>query len=160
MDGLSLRVERGACLVLLGPSGCGKTTTLNLVAGFLRPDAGSVWLDGQDITGLPPHRRDMGMVFQDYALFPHMTLRDNVGFGPETRFAARFIGGCNLLPGHVAGRSGGMVEVMLADGVVLAPARADMLAADVVLAVRPHRMRLDPVGPLRRRWKRWSIWAR
>ena len=85
VDGLSLSLDRGQCLVLLGPSGCGKTTTLNLVAGFLHPDRGAVRLDGQDITGLPPHRRDMGMVFQDYALFPHMTLRDNVGFGLKMR---------------------------------------------------------------------------
>ena len=85
LSGLTLGVERGACLVLLGPSGCGKTTTLNLVAGFLAPDAGRIVLDGADITRLPPHRRDMGMVFQDYALFPHMTLRDNVAFGLKMR---------------------------------------------------------------------------
>ncbi len=89
LDGLSLEIERGACLVLLGPSGCGKTTILNLVAGFLRPDTGRIVLDGQDITALPPHRRDMGMVFQDYALFPHMTLRENVGFGLRMRHVAR-----------------------------------------------------------------------
>ena len=85
VDGLTLGVERGACLVLLGPSGCGKTTTLNLVAGFLQPDGGRIVLDGADITSLPPHKRDMGMVFQDYALFPHMTLRDNVAFGLKMR---------------------------------------------------------------------------
>jgi ABC-type Fe3+/spermidine/putrescine transport system ATPase subunit len=89
LDGLSLEVARGACLVLLGPSGCGKTTILNLVAGFLRPDAGRIMLDGQDITALPPHKRDIGMVFQDYALFPHMTLRDNVAFGLRMRGIGR-----------------------------------------------------------------------
>ncbi len=89
LDALSLEIARGDCLVLLGPSGCGKTTILNLVAGFLRPDAGRIMLDGQDITQLPPHRRDMGMVFQDYALFPHMTLAENVGFGLRMRGIGR-----------------------------------------------------------------------
>ena len=235
--------------MLLGPSGSGKTTILNLVAGFLQPDAGRILVEGRDITHVPPHRRDMGMVFQDYALFPHMTVQQNVTFGlrmrslpraererrahealvsvglaalgarrpaqlsggqrqrvalaralvirptlllldeplsnldaqlreqlrteirsvlddagitsilvthdqtealaladriallrdgaveqvgtpgelydrPATRFAARFIGGCNLIPSTAAGR-------------------------DVVLAVRPHRLRLDPDGPWR-----------
>ena len=272
LDGLTLGVERGACLVLLGPSGCGKTTTLNLVAGFLAPDAGRIVLDGADITRLPPHKRDMGMVFQDYALFPHMTLRDNVAFGlkmrgvrgperasraegalqtvglgtlcsrypaqlsggqrqrvalaralvirprlllfdeplsnldaqlreqlrteirtvlveagitavfvthdqtealaladriallrdggleqfgppaelfdrPATRFAATFIGGCNLLDGHVDGRDGDTVRVALGQGTVLAPAQPG-LEGRVSVAVRPHRMRLDDAGPL------------
>jgi len=85
LDDLSLGIERGQCLVLLGPSGCGKTTILNLVAGFLAPDSGRIVLDGTDITSQPPHRRDMGMVFQDYALFPHMTLCENVAFGLRMR---------------------------------------------------------------------------
>ncbi len=89
LEGLSLAIDRGQCLVLLGPSGCGKTTVLNLVAGFLVPDAGRIVLDGVDITAQPPHRRDMGMVFQDYALFPHMTLRENVAFGLRMRRVGR-----------------------------------------------------------------------
>ncbi len=89
LDDLSLGIERGECLVLLGPSGCGKTTILNLVAGFLAPDSGRIMLDGMDITAQPPHQRDMGMVFQDYALFPHMTLRDNVAFGLRMRGVPR-----------------------------------------------------------------------
>ena len=77
----SLRVERGEAVALLGPSGCGKTTTLRMLAGLIAPTAGSILLDGQEITTLPAHRRNMGYVFQSYALFPHMDVASNVGFG-------------------------------------------------------------------------------
>ena len=85
VDGLSLAVPRGALLALLGPSGCGKTTTLRLVAGLERADAGRVVVGGRDVTGLPPEARNMGVVFQSYALFPHMSAAANVGFGLEAR---------------------------------------------------------------------------
>ena len=75
----------GEFITLLGPSGSGKTTTLKIVAGFLRPDSGRVILDGKDITDLPPHLRDIGMVFQNYALFPHLTVARNVAFPLEMR---------------------------------------------------------------------------
>ncbi len=78
---LSLEAPGGAFVALLGPSGCGKTTTLRMVAGLDRPDSGRVMVAGRDITALPPHRRNVGMVFQSYALFPHLTVRSNVGFG-------------------------------------------------------------------------------
>ncbi len=78
-----LTVDKGAFVSLLGPSGCGKTTTLRMIAGFELPDAGKVMLDGEDITGVPPNKRGTGMVFQAYALFPNMTVRDNVAFGME-----------------------------------------------------------------------------
>ena len=78
---LSLEAPRGAFVALLGPSGCGKTTTLRMVAGLDRPDSGRVVVAGQDITALPPHRRKVGMVFQSYALFPHLTVQSNVAFG-------------------------------------------------------------------------------
>src|SRR5947207_7295932 len=81
VDALSLDVERGEILALLGPSGCGKTTTLRLLAGFETPDAGRVLVDGEDVTRLPPARRRFGMVFQNYALFPHLDVGDNVAFG-------------------------------------------------------------------------------
>ncbi len=81
MRDLSLAVERGGLLALLGPSGCGKTTTLRMVAGLERPDRGRVLVDGRDVTGLPPYRRRMGVVFQSYALFPHLSVLANVGFG-------------------------------------------------------------------------------
>jgi putative spermidine/putrescine transport system ATP-binding protein len=82
---VSLEVADGELVVLLGPSGCGKTTTLRMVAGFVDATAGDVRLDGQSIIGLPPHRREMGLVFQSYALFPHMTVARNIAFGLEMR---------------------------------------------------------------------------
>src|SRR5262245_29687071 len=80
VEGLHLAVREGELLSLLGPSGCGKTTTLNLIAGFLEPSAGRILIDGEDVTGWPPHRRGLGVVFQSYALFPHMTVFENVAF--------------------------------------------------------------------------------
>jgi putative spermidine/putrescine transport system ATP-binding protein len=80
-----LTVERGEFVSLLGPSGCGKTTMLQMVAGFVLPTAGSIRLDGRDITQQKPNRRGLGIVFQSYALFPHMTVAENVGFGLEMR---------------------------------------------------------------------------
>ena len=82
---LSLEVGRGKLLSLLGPSGCGKTTTLNLIAGFAGMDSGQIFLGGKDITADPPNRRDTAIVFQNYALFPHMTVTDNVGYGLKAR---------------------------------------------------------------------------
>ncbi len=79
----NLAVEKGAFVSLLGPSGCGKTTTLRMIAGFEMPDAGALTLDGMDITSVPPNKRGTGMVFQAYALFPNMNVRDNVAFGLE-----------------------------------------------------------------------------
>ena len=80
VDRISLDVPAGAFVSLLGPSGSGKTTTLNLIAGFLTPDAGDILLDERSIADVPPHKRNIGMVFQSYSLFPHMTVADNVGF--------------------------------------------------------------------------------
>ena len=80
VDRISLDVPAGAFVSLLGPSGSGKTTTLNLIAGFLTPDAGDILLDERSIADVPPHKRNIGMVFQSYALFPHMTVAENVGF--------------------------------------------------------------------------------
>ena len=79
-DRLDLAVRRGELLTLLGPSGCGKTTALRTLTGHVRPESGRVVIDGRDVTDLPTHRRELGMVFQNFALFPHMTVRDNVGF--------------------------------------------------------------------------------
>jgi putative spermidine/putrescine transport system ATP-binding protein len=80
VDQISLEVPPGAFVSLLGPSGSGKTTTLNLIAGFLTPDAGDIQLDERSIADVPPHKRNIGMVFQSYSLFPHMTVAENVGF--------------------------------------------------------------------------------
>jgi len=81
LAGHSLRVDDGEVVALLGPSGSGKSTLLRVVAGLLRPDSGSVWIDGKDVTTTPTHRRSVGMVFQDDQLFPHLSAGDNVAFG-------------------------------------------------------------------------------
>ncbi len=85
----NLSVTKGEFVCLLGPSGCGKTTTLQMVAGFTEPSEGRILLDGQDITSVKPNRRGLGIVFQSYALFPHMTVADNVAFGLEMRGVAK-----------------------------------------------------------------------
>jgi putative spermidine/putrescine transport system ATP-binding protein len=85
VDALDLTLRSGEFLTLLGPSGSGKTTTLMMVAGLQQPDAGTIRLNGESVADLPPYRRDIGMVFQHYALFPHMTVRRNVGFPLEMR---------------------------------------------------------------------------
>jgi putative spermidine/putrescine transport system ATP-binding protein len=85
VDGVDLAIAAGEFFALLGPSGCGKTTTLRMIAGFETPDAGRIHVGGADITGVPVHRRNMGMIFQSYALFPHRTVAENVAFGLRMR---------------------------------------------------------------------------
>jgi putative spermidine/putrescine transport system ATP-binding protein len=85
VDRVSLGIEPGSMVALLGPSGCGKTTTLRLIAGLLQPNAGEIYLDGVPISRTPVHRRKIGMLFQNYALFPHMTVAQNIAFGLEMR---------------------------------------------------------------------------
>lgn len=85
VDRLSLTIEPGEFISLLGPSGCGKTTTLRMIAGFEHPDAGEIRISGADVRGIPPHRRDVNTVFQAYALFPHMTVAENVAYGLTQR---------------------------------------------------------------------------
>ena len=85
VEDVSLEIAQGEMIVLLGPSGCGKTTTLRMIAGFVEVSHGDILLDGRSILPLPPHKRDLGLVFQSYALFPHMTVARNVAFGLEMR---------------------------------------------------------------------------
>ncbi|HEY6277114.1 MAG TPA: ABC transporter ATP-binding protein [Streptosporangiaceae bacterium] len=89
LDGLELTIERGELVVLLGPSGCGKTTTLRLLAGLEDADAGTITVGGREITHVPANKRDMGMVFQAYSLFPHMTAEENVAFGLRLRHQSK-----------------------------------------------------------------------
>ncbi len=85
LSGISLTIEKGEFVTLLGASGCGKTTTLRIIAGLEQPDEGSVWLEGQNVTDLEPNQRDVNTVFQNYALFPHMNVADNIGYGLKIR---------------------------------------------------------------------------
>jgi ABC-type Fe3+/spermidine/putrescine transport system ATPase subunit len=103
LDGVSLDIASGELLTILGPSGSGKTTLLKVVAGFEKPDAGVVRIDGADITSLPPARRDIGMVFQNYALFPHLTVQANVAFPLEMR---------NIAKAEIARRVGEALELV------------------------------------------------
>src|SRR3954463_5888743 len=89
LNGIEVELGQGEFLSLLGPSGCGKTTALRLVAGFDRPTSGRIVVDGKDMTRVPPNKRDMGMVFQAYSLFPNMTAERNVEFGLRIRGQAR-----------------------------------------------------------------------
>lgn len=89
IDNVSLRIESGVFITLLGPSGCGKSTLLRTIAGFSKPTSGAVWVGGKDVTTQPPYIRPVNMVFQDYALFPHMSVRKNIGFGCEMKAMRR-----------------------------------------------------------------------
>ena len=102
VDDVSLSVERGAFYALLGPSGCGKTTLLRMIAGFETPDSGRIVIDGVDVTGVPPYARPVNMMFQSYALFPHMDVAGNIAFGlrqermDRRRIAARVDGNAGI----------------------------------------------------------------
>jgi putative spermidine/putrescine transport system ATP-binding protein len=85
VDALSLTIEPGSMLALLGPSGCGKTTCLRMIAGLVQPTSGEIFIDGKQVTRIPVHKRNIGMLFQNYALFPHMSVAENVAFGLEAR---------------------------------------------------------------------------
>jgi ABC-type Fe3+/spermidine/putrescine transport system ATPase subunit len=100
---LNLSIEKGQLVCLLGPSGCGKTTTLRMIAGFESPTEGKIIIQGQDVTDLPPNKRDTGMVFQNYALFPHMTVFKNIAYGLKNRKVPK---------GEIAGRVKNALEVV------------------------------------------------
>ena len=89
LDRIELTIQSGELFFLLGPSGCGKTTLLRHIAGFYEPDEGRILFDGKDVTRLPAHQRQTGMVFQNYALWPHLTVEKNVAFGLEERRLSR-----------------------------------------------------------------------
>jgi spermidine/putrescine ABC transporter ATP-binding subunit len=146
LDGVSLAVAPGEFFTLLGPSGCGKTTTLRSVAGFVTPDAGEVAINGTVVTRVPPHRRQVGMVFQHYALFPHRTVAQNVGFGlrmqrvDRTEIGRRVAEALALvqLPGH-----GGRYPSQLSGG------EQQRVALARALVTRPAVLLLDePLGAL------------
>src|SRR3954462_11063968 len=111
LDRVDLTIRRGELVTLLGPSGCGKTTLLRAIAGLAPPDTGTITLAGRDVTHVPPHRRNVGVVFQSYALFPHLTVAGNVAFGLKVRGAPKpeiersVERALSLVkPGHLGGR--------------------------------------------------------
>jgi putative spermidine/putrescine transport system ATP-binding protein len=152
-DNVSLDIADGEFLVLLGPSGCGKTTTLRIVAGFIEPTSGNVRLGERDVTTLPPWKRNVGLVFQSYALFPHMTVAENVAFGlemrkvPKAEMAPKIMEALRLVRlDHLAERlprqlSGGQQQrVALARALVFHP---DVLLLDEPLSNLDAKLRQD-----------------
>ena len=151
VDSVDLAIERGELFALLGSSGCGKTTLLRLLAGFETPDAGRLVIDGQDMTGVPPHRRPINMMFQSYALFPHMNVADNVGYGlrreglPKPEVATRVAQALEQVrlsdyaarqPAHLSG--GQRQRVALARALVKRP---KLLLLDEPLAALDRKLR-------------------
>ena len=149
---LDLEARAGEMLTLLGPSGCGKTTSLRLVAGFLRPEAGRIFIAGKSVEGEPPHRRRIGIVFQDYALFPNLNVLDNVCFGPAVqgweRGRARARGRELLAMVHLAGYERRRVHT-------LSGGERQRVALARALAPRPRLLLLDePLSALDARLRR------
>ncbi|MFY7960705.1 MAG: ABC transporter ATP-binding protein [Elsteraceae bacterium] len=153
VDGVTLDVADGEFLVLLGPSGCGKTTTLRMIAGFIPPSAGVIKLGSRDVTNMPPWKRNAGLVFQNYALFPHLTVEQNVAFGLEMRKApvaeikprvaqaldlVRLSGLGDRFPRQLSG--GQQQRVALARALVIRP---DVLLLDEPLSNLDAKLRLD-----------------
>jgi iron(III) transport system ATP-binding protein len=156
----TLRVEPGEFVTLLGPSGCGKTTVLRSLAGLEEPDAGEILLDGRSITALPAHQRRIGLVFQNYALFPHMTVFENVAYSLRIRHVAEVAVQGEVaaalktveldemgsrLPGHLSG--GQQQRVALARALVMKP---DLLLFDEPLSNLDAKLRVQVRGELRR----------
>ncbi|WP_406085829.1 ABC transporter ATP-binding protein [Streptomyces virginiae] len=140
LDSLDLTVEPGEVMALLGPSGSGKTTALRAVAGFVRPVAGRVLIGGRDVTALPPHKRGIGMVVQQYALFPHMRVEDNVAFGLKAKKAAKA-----EIPGRVAEalEMTGMAAYAKRYPRELSGGQQQRVAIARALAIRPGVLLLD-----------------
>jgi putative spermidine/putrescine transport system ATP-binding protein len=160
VDDLSLSVEKGEFVSLLGPSGCGKTTTLQMIAGFVEPTAGAVKLEGGDLLAIPAAKRGLGVVFQNYALFPHMTVAQNVAFGLDMRNVPRnervqrmtdalaLVGLSGFSERHPAQLSGGQQQrVALARALVIRP---ELLLLDEPLSNLDAKLREDMQIELRR----------
>ncbi|HEV7950866.1 MAG TPA: ABC transporter ATP-binding protein [Glaciihabitans sp.] len=160
VDNIDLQIEQGKLTTLLGPSGCGKTTSLRMLAGYLQPTSGSIRINGVESTNLPPEKRNLGMVFQSYALFPHMSVADNVGYGLKLRKVAtaerntRVAESLDLVGlGHLADRkpkalSGGQQQrVALARAIAIRPS---LLLLDEPLSNLDARLRVQMRAEIRR----------
>ncbi|HSE95484.1 MAG TPA: ABC transporter ATP-binding protein, partial [Methylomirabilota bacterium] len=160
VDGVSLEIGEGELFTLLGPSGCGKTTLLRLIAGFYTPDAGEIWFGPRRVDGLRPYERNIGMVFQNYALWPHMTVRSNITYGlrlrnlDEATIAERLAAGLRRVnltglehryPGQLSG--GQQQRVALARALVLNP---DILLLDEPLSNLDAKIRVQVRAEIRR----------
>ncbi len=160
LDELTLTVKRGEFIALLGPSGCGKSTALNCIAGLLSLSGGSIWLDQTRIDTLPPEKRGFGMVFQNYALFPHMSVAKNVGFGLRMRGITgadadakvahamklvQLIGQENKLPGQLSG--GQQQRVAIARAIVIEP---PLILMDEPLSNLDAKLRIETRAEIRR----------
>jgi spermidine/putrescine transport system ATP-binding protein len=146
VDGISLDIERGKFYALLGPSGCGKTTTLRMIGGFEEPDEGAIFLGDRPVVGLPPYKRDVNTVFQSYALFPHLTIFENVAFGLRRKGLKRAL---------VAGQVDEMLQVVGLEGYgkrkpgQLSGGQQQRVALARALVNRPRVLLLDePLGAL------------
>ena len=172
LNGLSLEVKDGELLTLLGPSGCGKTTTLRCITGFLMPDQGSILIGDRDITDIPPEKRGIGLVFQDYALWPHMTISENLAFGLKLRKIERSLiekkvqdglatvkleGYGDRYPRQLSG--GQQQRVALARALVLEP---DILLLDEPLsnldALLREQMRFE-IGQIHKKFKITTVYV-
>jgi putative spermidine/putrescine transport system ATP-binding protein len=160
LDELTLTVKRGEFIALLGPSGCGKSTALNCIAGLMQLSGGTIWLDDARIDTLPPERRGFGMVFQNYALFPHMSVEKNIGFGlkmrnvPGAEIGARvqnalklvqLIGQAHKLPGQLSG--GQQQRVAIARAIVIEP---PLILMDEPLSNLDAKLRIETRAEIRR----------
>jgi spermidine/putrescine transport system ATP-binding protein len=146
VDGISLEIPSGSFFALLGPSGCGKTTTLRMIGGFEEPDEGSIYLADRDVVGLPPYRRDVNTVFQSYALFPHLSVFENVAFGLRRKGVDKQ---------QVQGRVGEMLKLVGLEGAgrrrprQLSGGQQQRVALARALVNRPQVLLLDePLGAL------------
>lgn len=169
LDDVSLTIEPGELFFLLGPSGCGKTTLLRAIAGFCKPDAGRIWIGDRDVTEVPAYLRDTGMVFQSYALWPHMTVRQNVAFGLELRGLSRaeirqrvddmlaIVHLTDRAEHRPAQLSGGQQQrVALARAAVIQP---QCLLLDEPLSNLDARLRMEMRGEIRRICKQAGLTA-
>jgi putative spermidine/putrescine transport system ATP-binding protein len=160
LDELTLTVRRGEFIALLGPSGCGKSTALNCIAGLMQLSGGTIWLDDTRIDTLPPEKRGFGMVFQNYALFPHMTVARNVGFGLKMRGVdsaeiarrvdnalklVQLVGQAEKLPGQLSG--GQQQRVAIARAIVIEP---PLILMDEPLSNLDAKLRIETRAEIRR----------